>query len=115
MASPSWTVTIDTTYPRGASEIAEESIHRLLDSVEPYRGALNLGRHGQRGLAITVSVEDVELEESTFRSAAARGEAIVSEHLRTLGLDDVLVVHSIEVTGNDAHHSLHLLGSTVTG
>ncbi len=108
----SWTVTIDTASPTELTAIDDELIHRLLDSIEPYRGALNVARLGHCGLAITLSIDATELEESTFRQAAARGETVVREHLPTLGLGDDWVIDAIEVSAEDEHHTLHLLPST---
>lgn len=107
-------MTIDSAHPSGISEIANESIHRFLDSIEPYGGAFNAGRLGRRGLAVTVSIDAIELEDSTFRSAAAQGEAIVREHLPVLGLGEGWVVESIEVSASDEYHLLHPLPMTAT-
>ena len=108
----SWTVTIDTSYPADVTVVEDEAMHRFLDSIGPYRGALNVARPGRRGLAVTVSVDATELDESTFRQAAARGEVIVRERLPMLGLGDDWAVHSIEVSADDEHETLHLLPLT---
>jgi hypothetical protein len=113
MKAHTWTVTIDAAFPTAVTEIDDESIHRFLDSIAQYRGALNVGRFGYRGLAVTVSLDATELEQPTFRSAAARGEAIVREHLPAFGPRAEWVITSIEVSVNDEHRTLHLLPTTV--
>lgn len=114
MAPDSFTVTIDLAYPSGVIGVADDSLHRFLDAIEPYRGALNVGRLGHRGMAVTVSIDPSELAESTLRDAATLGEQVVREHLALIAVGDDCRVQSIEVT-TDTELGLQFLPSAAIG
>jgi hypothetical protein len=103
-----WTVTVDAAFPTGVFELGDESIHRFLDSIERYRGALTLAHSRPRGLAVTLSIDAAELEKRTSRHAAARAEAIVREHLPAIGAGDHWLLNAIEVSANDELATVHV-------
>lgn len=104
-----WTVTIDAAYPPGVVELTDESIHRLLDAIEQYRGALNVGQLGHRGLTVTLTIESADLDDANAEDAAARAHAIVREHFPTIGVGDDWVLKATEVSHDDAAGTMHLL------
>ena len=100
-------MTVDAVDRRAVTEIPDELTHRFLDAIQGHRGALNVRRPGHAGLAVTVSIHATELEEPTMENAAARGEALVREHLTTIGEEWVVV--SVEVSDDAEHGSVAVL------
>lgn len=112
--SHGWTVTIDAAYPAGVVELVDDSIHRFLDSIEQYRGALNVGRLGHRGLVVTLSIGASELDEPTREGATARARAIVRECLDVIGVRGDWELEVTEACHDDEPESLHAFSAAVT-